>query len=286
MIEKLYYSNQFMAADQSFAAANIVLFGCPFDGTVSYRPGSRFAANAIREASWGLETYSPVLDLDLVDLKFHDGGDIELPFGNSLTALAMVQEITADILRANKVPFMIGGEHSLTLAPVKACADFFPNLQVVQLDAHCDLRTDYLGDELSHACVARRIVEYLSTECLFQFGIRSGTKTEYDFARQHQIQYDIKQAAEVAARLRNKPVYLTIDLDVLDPSVLPGTGTPEPGGLTFQELFSILRNFAGLNLVGMDVVELAPNLDPSGVSTIVAAKIIRECLLMFWGSKK
>ncbi len=282
MIENLYYSNQFMAADTPLLEAHIVLFGCPFDGTSSYRPGSRFAANAIREASWSLETYSPALDRDLADVKFHDAGDIELPFGDTQRTLAMVRSLTAEILTSNKIPFMIGGEHLLTLPTVEACFDAYPDLQVIQFDAHCDLRDDYLGDRLSHACVARRILDFVSPDHVFQFGVRSGTRDEFGFAQKHGLQHEIDDITRIRKRIGTKPVYVTIDLDVLDPSVLPGTGTPEPGGLHFQQLVDTIYQLQALHIVGLDVVELSPQLDPTGVSNIVAAKVIRECLLAFF----
>lgn len=282
MLSNLYFSNQFMAADAAFEKARVVLFGCPFDGTASYRPGSRFAPNAIREASWGLETYSPALDRDLSEVAFIDAGDLEFPFGNKTQTLSQILNKTSEFLNEHKVPFMLGGEHLLTISTVQACHQKYADLHVIQFDAHCDLRNNYLGEQLSHATVMRRVLDHIDAGRVFQFGIRSGPHEEFIFAREKKLQYRRDQITDVKRKIGEQPVYLTIDLDVLDPSVLPGTGTPEPGGWQFSELIESIYALAGLKIVGLDVVELAPSYDPTQVSSIVAAKIVRECLLSFF----
>ncbi len=278
----LRFFNQFMGARPTYAEAKVALFGCPFDGTSSYRPGSRFAPNAIREASWGLETYSPILDRDLEEVAFWDGGDLELPFGAKNAVLDMIYAQTWSILADDKVPLMVGGEHLLTLATVQACHKRYSDLSVIQFDAHGDLRNDYQGEPLSHASVMRRILDFMEPAQVVQVGIRSGPKDEFRYAKEKGLCHTHAQIPHIKARLAHQPVYLTIDLDVLDPSILPGTGTPEPGGWTFRELAEAIYGLRGLNIVGLDVVELAPNYDTSGVSSVVAAKVVRECLLSFF----
>lgn len=273
----------FIGCDCPYADADIALFGAPFDSTTSFRPGTRFAARAMRSESWGLETYSPHQDLDMADCcRVFDGGDLELPFGSPELTLAALEEYTAQLLEDGKRPFMIGGEHLVTLAPVQAVYHRYPDLCLLHFDAHTDLREDYLGVKLSHASVVRRIWELLGDGRIFQFGIRSGERSEFLWAKEHtrlqKFNFDGLEA--VKELLGSRPVYLTVDLDVLDPSVFPGTGTPEPGGVSFLTLMEALIGLSGLNIVGCDVVELSPMLDASGASTAAACKIVRELLLM------
>ena len=281
------YSNQhFIGFEAPFKDATIALFGAPFDGTTSFRPGTRFAPSSIRPDSYGLETYSPYLDLDLEDYALTDLGDIDLPFGNTKKALDLIEDTTKQLLTANKKTLMVGGEHLVTLPVVKAYAKRYPELCLIHLDAHTDLREEYLGETLSHATVIRHAWEYLGDDHIFQLGIRSGMKSEFEWAKQHTHLYpfDLSHLDEVLAHIGTRPVYLTIDLDVLDPSIFPGTGTPEPGGVTMKELLNALVQMKGLNLVGADVVELSPHYDTSGVSTAVACKVIREVALLLASS--
>lgn len=253
----------------------ICLFGAPFDSTTSYRPGSRFGPGAIREASYGLETFSPAQGADLEDCSFMDRGDMELPFGDPAPALALIEETTGEILSERKTPFLLGGEHLVSLGAIRAAAKAYPELTVIHLDAHADLRDDYLGMKYSHATVMRRVLELVGPERVRQIGIRSCTRQE------HEIAVDLVSLPEqIALRTGTRPCYLTCDLDILDPSVLPGTGTPEPGGLMFHELVAILISIlTRCHIVGLDVVELAPQLDHTGVSAVVAAKVVRESLI-------
>ncbi|UOD34254.1 agmatinase [Deferribacteraceae bacterium V6Fe1] len=274
-------SNCFIGCNKDFKKAEIAIIGLPYDGTSSYRPGSRFAPNAIREASYGLETYSPVFDADLEEnLSICDTGDIELPFGDVKRTLSMIYETTKSL--SDKKVFAIGGEHLVTLPVFQALKERFPELYVIHFDAHADLRDNYLGDTLSHATVIRRISDMAGFDKIFQYGIRSGTKEEYQLIKKHNILN--RPIDEVKKIIGNSPVYLTVDLDVLDPSIFPGTGTPEPGGYTYLQLLESLRNLCGMNIIGCDVVELSPHYDTSGVSTIVAAKVIRE-LFFILGQK-
>ncbi len=272
----------FIACDSEYEEAKIVLFGAGFDGTTSFRPGTRFAPSAIRSESFGIETYSPYQDKDMTDHSYFDSGDLELPFGSVRRAIADIAMRTDTILNDGKLPFMIGGEHLVTLGSVMAVKEKYDDLYIVHFDAHADLRSDYLGQPLSHACVIRRCHELVGDGHIFQFGIRSGDREEFVFAKEHteMHKFGFDGLAETVERLKGKNVYFTLDLDVLDPSVFPGTGTPEAEGVTFKELREAVTLVCSrLNIVGCDVNELSPHYDPSGASTAVACKIIREMLL-------
>ena len=274
----------FIAASEDYAPARVVLFGAPFDSTTSFRPGARFGTAAIRSESFGIETYSPLQDRDLEDFPFFDAGDLELPFGAPDRALKMIEERAETILNDGKIPFLLGGEHLVTLGTVRAVAKRYPDLRIIHFDAHADLREDYLGVRLSHACVMRRCHDLLGDGRIFQFGIRSGTREEFEFMRAgHVVTEPFSDAtlAEVMDSIPpDAPVYLTIDMDVLDPSVFPGTGTSEAGGFDYRRLVGdVVRICGQLNVVGIDNVELAPSLDPTGRSTALACTFLRECLL-------
>ena len=272
----------FIGFEDSFEESKAVLFGAPFDGTTSFKPGARFAPNAMREDSWAIESYSPYLDKDLEDLKLFDYGNLELPFGDKKNALRMIQKTVQEIIDSNKVPIMIGGEHLVSLAPIKALSKKYDDLHVIHFDAHTDLREDYLGESLSHATVLRRIYDQVGDGKINQFCIRSGLKEEFEWAKKHTHleKFTYNTLESCVRRLKNKHVYITIDLDVLDPSVMPGTGTPEPGGIDFHQMLDIINILSKLeNVVGMDVVELSPKYDASGISTAVACKTLRELVL-------
>lgn len=273
----------FLGCDAEYDEARVVLFGAPFDSTTSFRPGTRFAGPAIRGDSWGLETYSPYQDRDLTDCHIFDSGDLELAIGDSEKVLAVIEERAETILKDDKLPFLIGGEHLVTLGSIRAVARKYPDLHIIHLDAHTDLREDYLGVRLSHACVIRRCWEILGNGRIHQFGIRSGEKDEFEWAKSGHTSlhpFDLEGLEETVESLQGKPVYFTLDLDVLDPSVFPGTGTPEPGGIDYMTLQrAVIAVCQNVCLVGCDVNELCPPYDASGVSTAVACKIIREMLL-------
>lgn len=273
----------FIGCDSEYNNADIVMFGAPFDSTTSYRPGSRFGSRAIRAESYGIETFSPYQDRDLSELRVFDAGDLELPFGNPEPALSLIEGITAEILNNGKLPLMIGGEHLVTLGAVSAVAKKYPDLHIIHFDAHADLRDDYLGQRLSHATVLHRAWDIVGDRKIHQFGIRSGDKSEFEFAKSHTFmqRFDFDGLDECVKSLRGKKVYFTLDLDVLDPSVFPGTGTPEAGGVSFIELLDAIKKVCGLDIAGCDITELAPNLDTSGASTAVACKLVREILLNF-----
>lgn len=273
----------FIGCDRSFEEAQIVLFGAPFDSTTSFRPGARFGSAAMRHESFGLETYSPYQDKDLTDCAVFDSGDLELCFGSAEMALQDIEARSEEILSANKLPLLIGGEHLVTLGSFRAVHKRWPDVHIIHFDAHADLRDDYLGAKLSHACVIRRCYDLVGDGRIHQFCIRSGDREEFRFAKAHTDlhPFDFAGLEELTHALAQSgtPVYFTIDLDCLDPSMFPGTGTPEAGGVTFPQLLEAIRLVAKTNVVGADVNELAPMLDQSGVSTATACKVLRELLL-------
>ena len=271
----------FLGCDKEFDEARIVVFGAPFDSTTSYRPGTRFASKTMRAESYGLETYSPYQDLDLEDAAVFDGGDLELCFGDTGKALDAIQEYTDKILDGGKLPLMIGGEHLVTLGAVRSVAKKYPDLHVIHFDAHADLREDYLGATLSHATVLHRVWDIVGDGKIYQFGIRSGERAEFAWGKEHveTHKFSFEGLEEVIEKLKGKPVYFTLDLDVLDPSVFPGTGTPEAGGVSFLQLLDAILKVGELGIVGCDINELSPLLDASGASTAVALKVLRELLL-------
>lgn len=272
----------FIGCDGDYKSAKTVIFGAPFDSTTSYRPGTRFGSSAIRSESFGIETYSPYQDKDLLDYNIFDAGDPELCIGSVETALQQIEDIAAEILADGKRPLMLGGEHSVTLGAVRAVYKKYNDLYIIQFDAHADLRDDYLGVKNSHACVMRRCHEMVGDGHIYQFGIRSGDREEFRFAEGHtkMQKFTLDGIEKAAEELAGKPVYLTIDMDVLDPSVFPGTGTPEHGGVQFMELLEAVFKLKGLNIVAADINELSPHYDPSGISTAAACKLLREILLM------
>lgn len=277
----------FIGCESEYTDADVVMFGAPFDSTTSYRPGTRFASSAIRNESFGLETYSPYQDKDLMDYQIYDGGDLELPFGDPKEALRQIEEYVDTVLADDKIPLMIGGEHLVTLGAVRSAVKKYEELHIVHFDAHADLREEYLGVTLSHATVLHRCHDLVGDNKIYQFGIRSGDREEFRWGKNHVItcKFNFDTLDEVVEKLKGKPVYFTLDLDVLDPSVFPGTGTPEAGGVTFMELLEAIKKVSALNVVALDMNELSPIYDQTGASTAVACKILREMLLLF-GSER
>ena len=282
MWKTLTNSHSFIGCESSYDEAGIVIFGAPFDGTTSYRPGTRFAPSVIRSESDGIETYSPYQDKDLEDYAIFDSGDLILPFGQPSKALALIEKRTKEILEDDKRPLMIGGEHLVTLGVARAIIKKYPDVVFIHFDAHTDLREDYLGEQLSHATVIRRIWDLVGDGRIFLFGNRTVERSEWQFAKTHTdlTPFTLEGLDEVIESLKGKPVYFTLDLDILDPSVFPGTGTPEAGGVTYKELQLALEKLGALNIVGADMNELSPHYDHSGLSTAVACKVLREMLLM------
>lgn len=273
----------FMGCTAKYQEAKIVLMGAPFDTTSSFRPGARFGPQAIRAESEGLEMYSPYQDKDLSEKKIFDSGDVEVCYGSAERMVDSVYRRCKVVHAENKIPFVIGGEHLVSLGAVSAASEKYGGLALIHFDAHADLREDYLGEKLSHATVIRRCHDILGDGKIYQFGIRSGDKSEFTWSKEghtHLHKYDFDTLAEVIDALQGSPVYLTVDMDVLDTAVFPGTGTPEPGGVSFDALRQAVERVCGdCCIVGCDVVELSPNYDISGISTAAAAKLIREMLL-------
>lgn len=274
----------FIGCDAEYDESRIVIFGAPYDSTTSFRPGTRFASSAIRSESFGIETYSPYQDKDLTDTLIFDSGDIELCFGNSEKALDAIEERTEEILSDGKIPCMIGGEHLVTLGAFRAVQKKYNDVAIVHFDAHADLREDYLGEKLSHASVIRRCHDIIGDGRIFQFGIRSGDRSEFVFADSHteMTKFVLDGTEKLKEKLGDTPVYFTLDLDVLDPSCFCGTGTPEAGGVSFRELMKAISDVSALNIVGFDMNELSPVYDQSGASTAMACKLLREILLYFY----
>lgn len=272
----------FIGCDKSYNDAKFVLFGVPFDSTTSYRPGARFASKSIRAESYAIETYSPYQDKDMSETSIFDAGDLELPIGDTKAVLSQIEDFTEQLLHDNKSPVMIGGEHLVTLPAVQAVFKHYPDLHVIHFDAHADLRDDYLGVKLSHATVMRRVWELLGDGRVYQYGIRSGDRSEFIWGneRVYTQKFNFNGIDETIKKINRKPVYFTLDLDVLDPSIFPGTGTPEAGGVSFNELLDAIKHLSQLNIVGCDIVELSPTYDPSGASTAAACKLLRELLLL------
>jgi len=278
-----FIETNYISASASFEKSQGVILGCPYDGSASFRPGARFGPSAIRRASWGIETFSPYFQRDLSQCSIHDMGDIELPLGEKKISLGLIRKALGKILSGRKLPIILGGDHLITLPIIEEILPLYPQLYIIHIDAHTDLREEYLGEFLSHCTVMRRLIERLGEGRLFQIGIRSGTEDEFKLARKIKSIISLEPASlnSMIRRLRNKPVYITLDLDVIDPSLLPGVGTPEPGGFTFQEFISLLKKLQTLHVIGFDIVELTPDYDPTQVSSITASVILREMILAF-----
>ena len=272
-----FLSKNWIGSIDSYDKADIIMLGLPFDGTCSYRPGSRFAPERLRLASWGLEDYSPVFDKHLEDVKFYDAGELEFPLGNTKKSLDLIEKNARIIFESGKKYLGIGGEHLVTYPAVKACKEKYQDLAIIHFDAHTDLRKDYLGEKLSHASVMRRIGEIVGFENIKQIGIRSGLKEEFELMKKYNT---LVKSSNDLKEIKNKKIFLTIDVDVLDPAYMPGTGTPEPDGLTYRELAEWIKYLHDFDIVGVDIVELAPDYDKSEVSTAVVTKIIRDVLMI------
>ena len=276
----------FLGAQRSVDQCKVSLLGVPYDGTCCYRPGARFGPAAVREDSYGIETYCPQLNLDLENIKFADVGSLDVPFGNAKLTIDYVEDATAVLLNNNLKPLIIGGEHSITSGIIKSVIKNYPELLIIQLDAHADLRDEWLGSKFSHACTMKRCLEVLPSKKIFQVGIRSGTKSEFLEMKNtkrlihHTLGGNGKFLEEALKSFKGTPIYLTFDLDWFDPSIMPGTGTPEPGGYFWGDFAAIIDVIKSHNLIGADVVELSPKFDNSGISSVLAAKVIRTLIML------
>lgn len=283
--DETYSGKVFIKSHPNYEESKAVLYGMPMDWTVSYRPGSRFGPNKIREVSIGLEEYSPYLDRELEDVKFFDAGDIPLPFGNPEKSLLEIETYVHTLLADNKIPMGMGGEHLVSLPVMKAVASKYDDLAIIHFDAHTDLRENYEGEEYSHSTPIRKIADYIGPTNVYSFGIRSGMKEEFQWAKEngmHISKFEVLEPLkEVLPTLEGRNVYVTIDMDVLDPAHAPGTGTVDAGGITSRELLASIHAIAasGVNVVGFDLVELAPVYDHSDQTANTASKLIREMIL-------
>ncbi|MDD1514557.1 agmatinase [Priestia megaterium] len=289
--DEAYSGNVFIGSHSVFEESEAVLYGMPMDWTVSYRPGSRFGPTRIREVSIGLEEYSPYLDRELEEVKYFDAGDIPLPFGNPQRSLNMIEEYIDQLLAADKFPLGMGGEHLVSWPVMKAMYKKYPDLAIIHMDAHTDLREEYEGEPLSHSTPIRKVAELIGPENVYSFGIRSGMKEEFQWAKEngmHISKFEVLEPLqEILPTLAGRPVYVTIDIDVLDPAHAPGTGTVDAGGITSKELLASIHAIAksDLRIVGGDLVEVAPIYDPSEQTANTASKLIRE-MILGWVQKK
>lgn len=283
--DEAYSGNVFIKSHPNYEESQVVIYGMPMDWTVSYRPGSRFGPARIREVSIGLEEYSPYLDRELDEIKYFDAGDIPLPFGNPQRSLDLIEEFVKKILEADKFPLGMGGEHLVSWPVMRTVYKKYPDLAIIHMDAHTDLREQYEGEELSHSTPIRKIAELMGPSNVYSFGIRSGMKEEFEWAKQngmHISKFEVLEPLkEVLPKLAGRPVYVTIDIDVLDPAHAPGTGTVDAGGITSKELLASIHEIARsqVNVVGADLVEVAPIYDVSEQTANTASKLIREMLL-------
>ena len=288
MINKNLFDNEsaiFMGAKRNPDDCSIGIFGVNYDGTCSYKSGTRFGPNAIRLVSTCLETFCPRLGKDLEDFNYVDFGSLEIDKNDSKSVIKAVKSATDFIMSKRLTPIMLGGEHSITSGAIEALVNKYPDLILIQLDAHADLRNSYMGNEHSHACAMQRCLDVLPEKKILQVGIRSGTKEEFKIMGQHNQLVKFlpgENAQELKKALlpySNSPIYLTIDLDWFDPSLLPGTGTPEPGGFFWNDFEVILETLKNFRIVASDIVELSPEIDNSGVSSVVAAKVLRSLIM-------
>ncbi|MFZ0474302.1 MAG: agmatinase [Halobacillus sp.] len=285
--DEAYSGKVFIMSRASEQEADAVIYGMPMDWTVSFRPGSRFGPSRIREASIGLEEYSPYLDRHLEEIKYHDAGDLLLPFGNPQKSIDIIEGYMDELLEKGKIPFGLGGEHLVTWPVLKAMYRKYPELAVLHIDAHADLREEYEGETLSHSTPVRKACELIGAENVYSFGIRSGMREEFQYAEESGMfmaRYEVLEPLKkVLPKISGRPVYVTIDIDVLDPAYAPGTGTAEAGGISSKELLASIHEIAGsdLNVVGADLVEVAPAYDPTEKTPIAASKFLREMLLGF-----
>ena len=266
-----------------YASADVVIIGAPMDYTVSFRPGARTGPGIIREMSAVLETYSPYLKGDLEHISLFDHGDLEIVFGNAKKSLEIIFKAAKQVFDDGKFPVFIGGEHLISLPVVKAAFNKYgKELLLFHFDAHTDLREEYMGESLSHATVIRKCMDFMEGSSIYQFGIRSGLREEFLLGSQRTNFYPFKVAEPLERTVKavgDRPLYVTIDIDVVDPSYAPGTGTPEPGGCTPKEILQAVHLLGGCNVIGMDIVEVMGYGDPAGITGALAAKILREALI-------
>lgn len=285
LFDEAYSGKVFIMSRKDYDSADAVIYGMPMDYTVSFRPGARFGPARIREASVGLEEYSPYMDKHLEEVNYVDAGDMLLPFGNAARSLELIEGYVDRLLADGKFPLGLGGEHLVTWPVIRAMAKKYPDLALIHIDAHADLREQYEGESLSHSTPVRKVCGLIGPENVYSFGIRSGMREEFAFAKSSGMVQEkfevVRPLREYLPQLADRPVYVTIDIDVLDPAFAPGTGTAEAGGITSKELLEAIQMIAESNIrvVGADLVEVAPAYDPTEQTAIAASKFVREMLL-------
>src|SRR5215467_9555744 len=277
-------SPRFIACDREPAEGRILLYGIPFEGRVNLRKGADGGPRDLRVACDSIETYSPALARDLEDLPLADIGDCELPAGVSpREQLDAARKEIAAWWRPGLIPFMLGGDHTATVPVIEVLAPSYPDLQILQLDAHPDTREEFLGERYNYASAMARVMDVVPAERVYQVGMRTGSREEFERRRPHFFPAHEGHPREVVKRLlpelARHPLYVTIDIDVLDPADAPGTGSPEPGGLRVPELIEIVRMLEGCQIIGGDLVEVAHAWDPSARTGIAASWVIREAML-------
>lgn len=274
----------FLGADTPYEDAEAVILGIPMDYTVSFRPGTRMGPASIRQVSSGIEEYSPHFDRQLSDYTYCDCGDLMLPFGNVQKSLDIIEKASRNFLEDGKFPVFLGGEHLVSYPLIKPFVEKYPDLRVIHFDAHADLRTEFYGEPNSHATVMRKVAEMLGPKRLYQFGIRSGIREEFQFAKEYTNMVKgevLEPLLKILPELKGYPVYVSLDIDVVDPAFAPGTGTQEAGGCTSKEIIKTIHSLSELNVVGFDLVEISPALDSSERTALLGAKIVREAILGF-----
>jgi len=281
-------SPAFIACQRSLSEAGICVFGIPFEGRVNLRKGADGGPLDLRLASDSIETYSPVLARDLEDLPLGDLGDCEMPDGAPpREQLDAAREAMAAWWRPGLLPFMLGGDHTATVPVIEVLSPAFPDLRIIQLDAHPDTREEFLGERYNYASAMARVMDVVPADRVYQVGMRTGSREEYEHRRLHFFpaheEHPVAVVRRLLPELARHPLYVTIDVDVLDPSEAPGTGSPEPGGLRVPELIEIVRMLAPCRVIGGDLVEVAHAWDPTGRTGIAASWVIREALLGWWG---
>ncbi len=275
---------RFMGSVENYGDADIVIVGVPMDFTCSFRPGTRFGPQKIREVSIGIEEFSIYQKKSLEDCRYFDSGDLDLPFGDVDRSLEIIGHAASEILDDGKFPLFIGGEHLISVPLIeKVYEKYGDELVVLHFDAHADLREGYIGFSKSHASAIRRLIDFMPAKNIYQFGIRSCTRDELEFAEANTNFFPFsvfEPLKNVVGEIGERPVHVTLDIDVVDPAFANGTGTPEPGGITSRELLEALMLLKSLNIKGFDIVEVSPALDLSDRTALLAAKIIREVILL------
>ena len=279
----------FANAEASFNDARFIFYGYPFEGTACFRKGTAKAPDEIRRHSYNFETYLMELGVDLSDVALNDYGNLELTKDQGKNE-SLVTDLVTKIVDGGKFPIGLGGEHSLTPPVVKAVQAKYPNLIVVILDAHLDFRVEYENNPRSHATVTRRVSEIVGAGKVCSIGTRSVSRAEISEARGIGLKFIESGWTELREYLADLiddldgPVYLSLDMDAIDPAFAPGVGTPEPFGMTPYEVIQTINFFAD-RIVGFDCVEVCPPYD-NGNTSALAARLTRHLVGAIWQTQQ